>query len=94
MANTERMSISVAKERAESMRKLVESGAYPSLSSAFDAAADALVAQEALKAAWWQETLRRFDEAERNPERLMDIDSFFRGVHEDIEQLKKGKGVR
>lgn len=95
MANTERISISVDKQRAGRIRSLVESGAYPSVSSAFDAAADVLLAREAEKAAWWLETLRRCDEAEQHPEKMLDVDTFFRSVRADIDHLKKsGSKVR
>lgn len=35
-------------------------------------------------AAWWDETLRRCDEAEQNPAMLLDADTFFRDVREEI----------
>lgn len=92
MANTERLSISLDKQRAGRIRRLVESGAYPSISSAFDAAADVLLEREAQKDLWWQETLRRCDEADQHPERMLDADTFFRAVHADIERLKKNGG--
>lgn len=89
MANTERFSVSVDKDRAARIRALVENGAYPSVSSAFDAAADALIEREAAKEEWWAETLRRCDEAEKHPERLLDADTFFRKVREEIDRRKK-----
>lgn len=92
MANTERISISVDKQRAGRIRSLVESGAYPSISSAFDAAADVLLARVAESEAWWEETLRRCDEAEQHPERMLDFDTFFSEVRADIERLKKKGG--
>ncbi|CFX05100.1 conserved protein of unknown function [Candidatus Filomicrobium marinum] len=92
MANTERISISVDKQRAGRIRSLVESGASPSISSAFDAAADVLLARVAESEAWWEETLRRCDEAEQHPERMLDFDTFFSEVRADIERLKKKGG--
>ena len=92
MANTERLSISVDKQRASRIRSLVECGAFPSISSAFDAAADILIAREAEKNAWWEETLRRCDEAEQHPDRMLDVDTFFRSVRADIEQVRKKEG--
>lgn len=89
MANTERMSVSVNKDRAARIRELVETGAYPSISSAFDAAADALIEKEDARAAWWVETRRRCDEAEKHPERLLDVEKFFRKVREEISELKQ-----
>jgi len=89
MTNTERFSVSVHKDRASRMRELVERGAYPTISSAFDAAADALIEQENAKEAWWAETIRRCDEAEKHPERLLDADTFFRQVREKIALAKK-----
>lgn len=91
MANTERFSISVDKDRAALIRELVEKGAYPSVSSAFDAAADALIAREAEKDAWWEETLRRCEEAEQHPESLLDADRFFKSLRASIDQEKKSR---
>ena len=71
------------------MRDLVARGVYPSLSSAFDAAAAVLLEQEAAKEAWWKEIIRRCDEAERHPEKLLDPDTFFRNVQERIERRRK-----
>lgn len=92
MANTERISISVDKQRAGRIRSLVESGAYPSISSAYDAAAEELLAREAERKEWWDETLRRCDEAEKHPEKLLDVDTFFRAIRTDIERLRKSEG--
>jgi Arc/MetJ-type ribon-helix-helix transcriptional regulator len=89
MANTERFSVSVGKDRASRIRALVDKGAYSSVSSAFDAAATALIEREEAKDAWWEETLRRCDEAEEHPERLLDADTFFRKVREEIERRKR-----
>jgi hypothetical protein len=75
------------------MRNLVEAGVYPTLSSAFDAAAHALLEKEAEKKAWWEETLRRCEEAERHPEKLLDPDTFFRSVREKINVLKQSQRV-
>ncbi|MCV0371836.1 hypothetical protein [Filomicrobium sp.] len=36
--------------------------------------------------AWWKETLRRCDEAEQHPERMLDIDTFFRKVRAEIDR--------
>lgn len=91
MANTERISVSVDKDRAAGIRLLVEQGHFPSVSAAFDAAADALIEREAARADWWAETLRRCDEAEQNPERLLDADSFFRDVRSEISLKKASK---
>lgn len=89
MANTERFSVSVDKHRAARLRALVERGAFPSMSSAFDAATDALIELEEAKEAWWEETLRRCDEAEKHPERLLDADTFFRDVRDEIARIKQ-----
>lgn len=89
MANTERISVSVDKDRAARIRDLVQRGTYPSVSSAFDAAADALIELETAREQWWKETLRRCDEAEKHPERLLDADTFFRNVREEIAKIKK-----
>lgn len=91
MPNVERVSISVDPQRIDGLRSLVQNGTYPSLSAAFAAAADVLMAKEAEQAAWWAETLRRCDEAEKHPERLLDVDSFFRGLREEIGTLKSGR---
>ena len=89
MANTERFSISLDKDRAAHIRELVEKGSYPSISSAFDAAADALLEREAERQEWWDETVRRCEEADKHPERLLDHDTFFREVHAEIQRRKK-----
>lgn len=88
MANSERISINLNKERAQKIRSLVRNGVYPSVSSAFDAAAGVLLAQEAEREAWWQETLRRCDEAEKNPEMLLAPDAFFQGVRQTITRTR------
>lgn len=88
MSNTEHFSVSVDKDRAARLRSLVEQGTFPSMSSAFDAAADALLALEEAKAGWWQETARRCDEAEKHPERMIDADTFFESVREEIARTK------
>jgi Arc/MetJ-type ribon-helix-helix transcriptional regulator len=89
MANTERFSVSVDKDRASRIRALVDSGAYPSVSSAFDAAADALIEREAAKEEWWAETIRRCDEAEKHPEKLLDAATFHKLLWDDIADMKK-----
>lgn len=94
MANTERFSVSVDKHRATRIRELVDRGAFPSISSAFDAAADALIERESAKEEWWSETIRRCDEAEKHPERLLDVDSFFRKVRADIARMKQSHAVK
>lgn len=94
MANTERLSISISKARAADVRELVAKGAYPSVSSAVDAAVEVLLDHEAEKAAWWAETLRRCEEAEKHPERLMDFDTFVRTLDADIQQLRKSRAFK
>lgn len=88
MANTERLSVSISKARAADVRELVANGAYPSVSSAVDAAVEVLLDHEAEKAAWWAETLRRCEEAEKHPERLLDFDTFRRNVRSRIDKAK------
>jgi Arc/MetJ-type ribon-helix-helix transcriptional regulator len=92
MGTTERFSVSVNKNRAAQLRQLVERGVYPSISSAFDAAADALIELEDAKEAWWSETLRRCDEAEKHPERLLDAATFHKRLWEGIAELKRTRG--
>lgn len=94
MGTTERFSVSVNKDRAAQLRQLVERGVYPSISSAFDAAADALIDREKAREDWWAETLRRCDEAEAHPERLLDADTFFRNVRKEIETLKQARPAK
>ena len=89
MANTERFSVSVDKDRASRIRALVDKGAYPSVSSAFDAAADALIEREDAKEAWWAETLRRCDEVEKHPERVLDAATFHKRLWDGIAELKR-----
>jgi len=88
MSHTERLSISVDNDRAERIRELVKSGEYPSVSSAFDAAANLLLAHQQAKSAWWEETLRRCDEAEKHPDKLLDPDAFFRNLRTEIHARK------
>lgn len=85
----ERMSISIDRQYAEEIRKLVDDGAYRNISAAFQEAATILIEQQAEKAAWWKETIRRCDEAEHHPERMIPHDAFFAGVHADIAELRK-----
>lgn len=73
------------------MRELVETGVFPNISSAFNAAADALLEKEAEKAAWWEETLRRCEEAEKHPERMLDPDTFFRELRAEIYELRQSR---
>lgn len=89
MANTERLSISISKENAAAVRELVASGSFASVSAAFDTAAHVLLQHQAEKQAWIAEINRICDEAEANPERCMDLDTFFAAVDSDIEALKK-----
>jgi Arc/MetJ-type ribon-helix-helix transcriptional regulator len=89
MANTQRVSISISKERAAQVQELVSKGAYPTVSAAYEAAADVLVEQEIEKAAWWAETIRRCEEAERHPERLLDHETFWNKVREEIGRRKQ-----
>lgn len=91
MATTERISISVNKERAERIRQLVRSGTFPNISAAYDAATNVLITHLADKEGWWQETLRRCDEAERHPEKMLDPDEFFRTVRAGIQYAKDTK---
>lgn len=86
---TQKFSINIDGERGASMRELVARGVYPSLSSAFDAAAAVLLEQEAAKEAWWKEVIRRCNEAERYPEKLLDLDIFFRNVQDRIDRRRK-----
>jgi Arc/MetJ-type ribon-helix-helix transcriptional regulator len=71
------------------MRELVEKGNYRSVSSAYDVAAEVLLEREAEKEAWWKETLRRCDEAEQQPERMLDANAFFREVRDELNRVKK-----
>lgn len=88
MSHTERISISIDNERADRIRELVKTGEYASVSSAFDAAADLLLAHQQAKHAWWEETLRRCDEAEKHPDKLLDPDTFFRNLRTEIHARK------
>lgn len=89
MAQSERMSISISKERVAKIREFVGAGVYPSLSAAMDSAAVVLLEQEAEKKAWWAETVRRCKEAEKHPEQLLDADTFFQGVRKEIASRKQ-----
>lgn len=83
------MSISIDQRRAAELRKLVDDGAYKNISAAFEEAAAILIEQQAEKAAWWQETIHRCDEAANHPERMIPHDAFFAGVRADIDELRK-----
>jgi Arc/MetJ-type ribon-helix-helix transcriptional regulator len=89
MANIERFSISLDTDRASLIRDLVDQGKYPSITSVFDAAADALLEREAIRQEWWFETTRRCEEAEKHPDRLLDHDAFFREVRKEIQRCKQ-----
>ncbi len=89
MAITERLSVSIHKDRAAHIRELVSKGTFDSISSAIDEAADMLIDRERAREEWWTETLRRCDEAEKHPERLLDADTFFQQVRAEIERRKK-----
>ncbi len=93
MSNTTRFSVSLNNDKGAALRALVEDGAYPSLSSAFDSAVDALLELEHQRKAWWDEIARRCDAAEANPERLEDPETFFRKLKAEIEELKAGSGA-
>jgi Arc/MetJ-type ribon-helix-helix transcriptional regulator len=89
MADTERVGISVHKDTAGNIRALVEKGAYPNVSSAYEAGAKALLEQQGRAGAWWEETIRRCEEAEKHPERPLDADTFFGEVRKEIESSYK-----
>jgi Arc/MetJ-type ribon-helix-helix transcriptional regulator len=89
MATTERIGISIHKNVAEPVRDLVEQGAFPSISAAYEAGAKALLEHEAQSRAWWEETIRRCKEAENHPERLLDADKFFADVRKEIDRRKE-----
>jgi Arc/MetJ-type ribon-helix-helix transcriptional regulator len=94
MATTERIGISIHKNVADPVRDLVEQGTFPSISAAYEAGAKALLEHEARSKTWWEETLRRCEEAEKHPERLLDADTFFADVRKEIARRKeilKGK---
>ena len=91
MAGTDRFSITLNKERGAQIRGLVEKGIFPNLSSAFDAAAGALLEKETEKAEWWEETLRRCEEAEKHPEKMLDPDTFFRELRAEIDELRQSR---
>ncbi|KAI94740.1 hypothetical protein T281_09340 [Rhodomicrobium udaipurense JA643] len=90
MSNTTRFSVSLNNDKGAALRALVESGVYPSLSSAFDSAVDNLLELERQRKAWWEEIARRCDEAEAHPERLLSLEAFVRGLEEQIEQDEAG----
>ena len=52
------------------------------------------IEQEAEKEAWWAETIRRCDEAEKHPERMLDADTFFKKVREEIGRRKQAARSR
>ena len=84
MRNTERVSISIDKGRAARIRALVESGAYPNVSAVYDAAALMFLEHQDEMDVWWQEAVRRCDESEKFPERMLDPDTSFKVVASGI----------
>lgn len=89
VGTTQRISISINKDRAKEVAELVTKGTYPSLSAAYDAATAVLLEQEAEKEAWWAETIRRCDEAEQHPERMLDQETFHKLLWDGIAERKK-----
>lgn len=89
MADYDKFSITMQKEKARKIRDLVEAGKYPTISAAFDAAADALTDLEHEREAWWAENIRRCKEAEAHPERLMDADEFHTALWSRIDKLRQ-----
>ena len=92
MSNTHRFSVSLNAENGEALRALVEKGIYPSISSAVDAAVGDFLELEQQRKAWWEEMLRRCDEAEAHPERLLDPEEFHRSVQARIDGYKASHG--
>lgn len=84
MAHQERLSISIDEQRASEMRKLVETGRYKTISAAFDKAAAILIERQAQEDAWWIETIRRCEEAERNPGQMVEAAALFDVVRSDV----------
>ena len=93
VASTQRISVSINKQRAKEVAELVTKGAYPSLSAAYDAATEALLEHEAEKEAWWAETIRRCKEAQKHPERMLDPETFHKMLWEGIAERKKQRGT-
>lgn len=84
MPNVERLSISIDERYATEIRKLVETGAFRTISAAFEEAATILIEQEVEKVAWWAETVRRCDQATTHPDLMIGTDAFFEAVRSDI----------
>jgi Arc/MetJ-type ribon-helix-helix transcriptional regulator len=89
MANQERLSISIDERSAAEIRKLVEGGAFKTISAAFEEAATILIGHQAEMKAWWAETLRRCDEAAEHPERMIEARAFFDLVRNDLDGLTR-----
>jgi len=87
MAHVERLSISIDKQRASQIRKLVESGSFETVSAAFQEAALLLLEQQSEKATWWAETVRRCQEAEANPRGMIDARTFFANIRDDASAM-------
>lgn len=92
MSGLQRHSISLNNENSEALRALVDAGTYPSISSAVDAAVGNLVELERERKAWWDEVVRRCDEAEAHPERLLDFETFRQGLEQRIDAYKAKHG--
>ena len=90
---SERVSVTMAKERAERLRELVAKHEYESVSAAVDVAVGALLVEEEAKEAWWAETVRRCREAEEHPERLLDAETFHKRLWEEIDKRKRRGGA-
>lgn len=91
MSSVKRISITLDKAKAAKIEELVSQGLYTSVSGAFDAAADALLDLEIERAAWWQETARRCDEAEKSPGILLSAEDFHTQLWSEIERRKKAR---
>jgi Arc/MetJ-type ribon-helix-helix transcriptional regulator len=89
MANLERMSISIDERYATEIRKLVESGSFKTISAAFEEAATILIEQQTEKSAWWAETVRRCNDADKHPDQMIEAGAFFDTVRADIAAMGK-----
>ncbi len=93
MPELSRLNIIIDKKNDLKIRELIDRGLYPSVSRAINAAAEALIELEAERTAWWTETKRRCEDAEKTPQRLLAADDVFASIRDVMARDKDGKLV-
>jgi len=94
MANQERLSISIDAKQAARIRQLVETGDFKTVSAAFEEAAIMLIEQQAERTAWWAETVKRCNDADKHPDQMIEAGAFFDAVRSDIALVSKNAHLK